>query len=172
MSIKFVDLALQYEALKQPITSRMQAVLNHGKYIMGPEVEELEGRLAHFTGASHCITCSSGTEALLISMMALGIGPGDEVITSPEPAANGVTQMGSVADGVIASNAAERAPEESAPADDNKVYVYSDKNVSWDAAGKLSIGVNQITKKQHQLWSSKSYVRLATDEEIQGSGLI
>jgi hypothetical protein len=96
----------------------------------------------------------------------------DEVITSPEPAANGVTQMGSVADGVIASNAAERAPEESAPADDNKVYVYSDKNVSWDAAGKLSIGVNQITKKQHQLWSSKSYVRLATDEEIQGSGLI
>lgn len=96
----------------------------------------------------------------------------DEVITSPEPAANGVTQIGSVADGVIASNAAERAPEESAPADDNKVYVYSDKNVSWDAAGKLSIGVNQITKKQHQLWSSKSYVRLATDEEIQGSGLI
>lgn len=96
----------------------------------------------------------------------------DEVITSPEPVANGVTQMGSVADGVIGSNAAERAPEESAPADENKVYVYSAKNVSWDAAGKLSIGVNQITKKQHQLWSSKSYVRLATDEEIQGSGLI
>jgi UDP-2-acetamido-2-deoxy-ribo-hexuluronate aminotransferase len=83
MAIQFVDLALQYEALKQPISSRMQAVLNHGKYIMGPEVEELENKLAHFTGAAHCITCSSGTEALLISMMALGIGAGDEVITTP-----------------------------------------------------------------------------------------
>ena len=83
MAIQFVDLALQYEALKQPIASRMQAVLSHGKYIMGPEVEELEVRLANFTGATHCITCSSGTEALLISLMALGIGPGDEVITTP-----------------------------------------------------------------------------------------
>ena len=83
MAIQFVDLALQYEALKQPIAARMQAVLNHGRYILGPEVEELEDRLAHFTGARHCITCSSGTEALLISLMALGIGPGDEVITTP-----------------------------------------------------------------------------------------
>jgi len=83
MAIQFVDLALQYEALKQPIASRIQAVLSHGKYIMGPEVEELEFRLANFTGATHCITCSSGTEALLISLMALGIGPGDEVITTP-----------------------------------------------------------------------------------------
>ena len=83
MAIQFVDLALQYEALKEPIAARMQAVLDHGRYIMGPEVEELEGRLAQFTGATHCITCSSGTEALLISLMALGIGPGDEVITTP-----------------------------------------------------------------------------------------
>jgi hypothetical protein len=96
----------------------------------------------------------------------------DAVITSPEPSENGVTQHGSVAEGVIGSNAAERPSEPAAPVEDNKVYVYSDKNVSWDAAGKLSVGVNQITKKQHQLWSSKSYVRLATDEEIQGSGLI
>lgn len=83
MAIQFVDLAPQYEALKQSIATRMQAVLNHGKYIMGPEVEELEIRLANFTGATHCITCSSGTEALLISLMALDIGPGDEVITTP-----------------------------------------------------------------------------------------
>lgn len=83
MAIQFVDLALQYQALKQPIAARMQAVLDHGRYIMGPEVEELESRLAGFTGAAHCITCSSGTEALLISLMALGIGPGDEVITTP-----------------------------------------------------------------------------------------
>jgi hypothetical protein len=96
----------------------------------------------------------------------------DAVITSPEPSENGATQHGSVAEGVIGSNAAERPSAPAAPVEDNKVYVYSDKNVSWDAAGKLSVGVNQITKKQHQLWSSKSYVRLATDEEIQGSGLI
>ena len=83
MAIQFVDLALQYAALKEPIALRMQAVLDHGRYIMGPEVEELEIRLAQFTGATYCITCSSGTEALLISLMAMGIGPGDEVITTP-----------------------------------------------------------------------------------------
>ncbi|MSQ53587.1 MAG: DegT/DnrJ/EryC1/StrS family aminotransferase [Betaproteobacteria bacterium] len=81
--MQFVDLALQYRALKESIDARMQAVLDHGRYIMGPEVEELEGRLAEFTGANHCVTCSSGTEALLISLMALGVSPGDEVITTP-----------------------------------------------------------------------------------------
>ena len=83
MAIQFVDLALQYRALKETINARMQAVLDHGRYIMGPEVEELEARLADFTGATHCITCSNGTDALLISLMALGVGPGDEVITTP-----------------------------------------------------------------------------------------
>lgn len=83
MSLPFIDLASQYQALKPRIAERMQRVLDHGQYIMGPEVAELEGQLAAFTGAAHCITVSSGTEALLISLMALGLQPGDEVITTP-----------------------------------------------------------------------------------------
>lgn len=81
--IPFVDLQAQYQALKPQIQQRMNAVLDHGQYIMGPEVRELEERLEAYTGAKHCITCASGTEALLISLMALGIGAGDEVITTP-----------------------------------------------------------------------------------------
>jgi UDP-2-acetamido-2-deoxy-ribo-hexuluronate aminotransferase len=83
MSIPFIDLKSQYEALKPLIQARINAVLEHGQYIMGPEVRELEERLEAYTGAKHCITVASGTEALLISLMALGIGPGDEVITTP-----------------------------------------------------------------------------------------
>jgi UDP-2-acetamido-2-deoxy-ribo-hexuluronate aminotransferase len=83
MSIPFIDLKTQYQALKPQIEARIDAVLEHGQYIMGPEVEELEDKLAVFTGAKHCITCASGTEALLMSLMALGIGPGDEVVTTP-----------------------------------------------------------------------------------------
>ncbi|MFN0316005.1 MAG: DegT/DnrJ/EryC1/StrS family aminotransferase [Burkholderiales bacterium] len=79
----FIDLKTQYAALKSTIDARIQRVLDHGQYIMGPEVFELEERLAQYTGAKHCITCASGTDALLISLMALGIGPGDEVITTP-----------------------------------------------------------------------------------------
>jgi UDP-2-acetamido-2-deoxy-ribo-hexuluronate aminotransferase len=81
--IPFVDLQAQYQALKPQIQQRINAVLDHGQYIMGPEVRELEERLEAYTGAKHCITCASGTEALLISLMALGIGAGDEVITTP-----------------------------------------------------------------------------------------
>jgi UDP-2-acetamido-2-deoxy-ribo-hexuluronate aminotransferase len=83
MAIPFIDLKAQYEALKVEINSRIQGVLDHGQYIMGPEVHELEARLAAFTGAKHCITVASGTEALLISLMGLGIGRDDEVITTP-----------------------------------------------------------------------------------------
>lgn len=83
MSIPFIDLKTQYHALKPQIQARIDAVLEHGQYIMGPEVKELEDRLAAYTEAKHCITVASGTEALLISLMALGIGPGDEVITTP-----------------------------------------------------------------------------------------
>ena len=82
-ALPFIDLASQYQALKPRIAERMQRVLDHGQYIMGPEVAELEGRLTAFTGAGHCITVSSGTEALLISLMALGVKPGDEIITTP-----------------------------------------------------------------------------------------
>lgn len=83
MSIPFIDLKSQYRALQKQIQERIDAVLEHGQYIMGPEVRELEERLAHYTGARHCITVASGTEALLISLMAIGLKPGDEVVTTP-----------------------------------------------------------------------------------------
>lgn len=82
MEIPFVDLKSQYKALKDQIDMRIHAVLDHGAFINGPEVVELEKKLAEFTGAKHCLTCASGTDALLIPMMALDIGPGDEVITT------------------------------------------------------------------------------------------
>lgn len=81
--MEFIDLKAQYQAMRGRIDARMQAVLDHGNYIMGPEVGELEERLAAYTGARHCITVASGTEALLIALMAIGIKPGDEVITTP-----------------------------------------------------------------------------------------
>lgn len=81
--MQFIDLKAQYTALKPQIDAGIQRVLDHGQYIMGPEVRQLEERLAARTGVAHCVTVSSGTEALLISLMALGIGPGDEVITTP-----------------------------------------------------------------------------------------
>jgi UDP-2-acetamido-2-deoxy-ribo-hexuluronate aminotransferase len=81
--IEFIDLKAQYAALRENVNARIQKVLDHGQYIMGPEVKELEEKLAAYTGAKHCITCASGTEALLMSLMALDIGPGDEVITTP-----------------------------------------------------------------------------------------
>jgi UDP-2-acetamido-2-deoxy-ribo-hexuluronate aminotransferase len=83
MNIPFIDLKTQYQALKPQIQARIDAVLEHGQYIMGPEVKELEDKLAAFTGAKHCITVASGTEALLMSLMALDIKPGDEIITTP-----------------------------------------------------------------------------------------
>lgn len=81
--LDFIDLKSQYAALRESIAQRMQRVLDHGQYIMGPEVRELEERLAAFSGARHCITVASGTEALLISLMALDLKPGDEVVTTP-----------------------------------------------------------------------------------------
>lgn len=79
----FIDLRTQYRALRESVNRRIAEVLEHGQFILGPEVGQLESALAEFTGARHCITVASGTEALLIALMALGIGPGDEVITTP-----------------------------------------------------------------------------------------
>jgi UDP-2-acetamido-2-deoxy-ribo-hexuluronate aminotransferase len=82
-ALDFIDLKSQYAALRQTINARIQRVLDHGQYIMGPEVQEMEQRLADDTGARHCISVASGTEALLIALMALELKPGDEVITTP-----------------------------------------------------------------------------------------
>ena len=79
--IPFADLRSQYHSLKDEIDGAITRVLEHGQFIMGPEVAEMEQALAAFTGAEHCIAVASGTEAMLVSLMALGIGPGDEVIT-------------------------------------------------------------------------------------------
>jgi UDP-2-acetamido-2-deoxy-ribo-hexuluronate aminotransferase len=81
--MQFIDLQAQYRQLKGQIDARIQRVLDHGRYILGPEVGELEERVAELIGVKHCIGLSSGTDALLVSLMALGIGPGDEVITTP-----------------------------------------------------------------------------------------
>jgi UDP-2-acetamido-2-deoxy-ribo-hexuluronate aminotransferase len=81
MTIPFIDLKTQYKRVKGEIDAGIQRVLDHGQYILGPEVHELEEKLAAYTGAKHCITVANGTDALQIAQMALGIGPGDEVIT-------------------------------------------------------------------------------------------
>lgn len=78
--MQFVDLAAQQARIKDQIDQNIQKVLTHGKYILGPEVAELEERLAAFCGAKHCISVANGTDALQIAQMALGVGPGDEVI--------------------------------------------------------------------------------------------
>lgn len=79
--IEFIDLKAQQARIKDQIDAGIQRVLAHGQYILGPEVAELEEKLAAFVGAKHCITCANGTDALQIAQMALGIAPGDEVIT-------------------------------------------------------------------------------------------
>ncbi|SDX00616.1 UDP-2-acetamido-2-deoxy-ribo-hexuluronate aminotransferase [Ruegeria halocynthiae] len=79
--MQFIDLAEQQKRIKDQLDARIAKVLAHGKYILGPEVAELEEKLAAFTGAKYCITCANGTDALQIALMALEIGPGDEVIT-------------------------------------------------------------------------------------------
>ena len=81
--MQFIDLKTQYTNNKAAIDQRIQAVLDHGQYIMGPEVFELEEQLAKYVGVKHCISISSGTDALLVALMALNIKPGDEVITVP-----------------------------------------------------------------------------------------
>lgn len=79
--IEFIDLKAQQARIREQIDAGIQRVLAHGQYILGPEVTELEEKLAEYTGARYCITCANGTDALQIAQMALGIGAGDEVIT-------------------------------------------------------------------------------------------
>jgi UDP-2-acetamido-2-deoxy-ribo-hexuluronate aminotransferase len=79
----FIDLKTQYRTLRESIDSRIRMVLEHGQFVLGPEVVELEERLAHYVSVKHCVTCGSGTDALQIALMALDLKPGDEIITCP-----------------------------------------------------------------------------------------
>lgn len=81
--MQFIDLKTQQARIRGDLERRLLAVLDHGQYILGPEVRELEQRLAEYVGTRHCVSVASGSDALLIAMMALGIGAGDEVITTP-----------------------------------------------------------------------------------------
>lgn len=81
--MQFIDLKSQYEKIKEQINTGINGVLEHGRYVFGPEIEELEERLANYVGVKHAIACSSGTDALLMPLMAWGIGQGDAVFTTP-----------------------------------------------------------------------------------------
>ena len=81
--MEFLDLKTQQKRIRKPLEKRISRILDHGAYIMGPEVFELEEKLADYCGVKHAISCSSGTDALLIPLMAWGVGPGDAVFTTP-----------------------------------------------------------------------------------------
>jgi len=79
----FIDLKTQQKRIKETLDANIQKVLAHGQYIMGPEVKELEAKLGVYVGAKHAISCASGTDALLMALMAYGVGPGDAIFTTP-----------------------------------------------------------------------------------------
>ena len=81
--MQFIDLKSQYKLIKSDVLKSIENVLEHGQYIMGPEVSLLEEKLADYVGAEYCISCSSGTDALLMALMALEVGPGDAIFTTP-----------------------------------------------------------------------------------------
>jgi UDP-2-acetamido-2-deoxy-ribo-hexuluronate aminotransferase len=81
--MQFIDLHAQQERIRSKIEENIKRVLDHGQYIMGPEIQELEEKLAHFVGTRHAVAVASGTDALLISLMAYGVGRGDAVVTTP-----------------------------------------------------------------------------------------
>ena len=81
--MQFIDLKKQYEILESDIDKRIKAVLNHRQFIMGPEIDELEHELAKFSESKYCLSCSSGTDALLISLLAKGVSYGDRIVTTP-----------------------------------------------------------------------------------------
>ena len=80
--MQFIDLQQQYQHLKRRIDNRIQTVLDHGKYILGPEVKELESKLSDYVGVKHSIGVANGTDALQLALMALDVGPGDAVFTT------------------------------------------------------------------------------------------
>ncbi|NLI34677.1 MAG: DegT/DnrJ/EryC1/StrS aminotransferase family protein, partial [Deltaproteobacteria bacterium] len=81
--MRFVDLSMQQQRIRKTIEKRFGTVLDHGQYIMGPEVSELEKILSDYAGVKHAVACASGTDALLMALMAYGVGPGDAVLTTP-----------------------------------------------------------------------------------------
>jgi UDP-2-acetamido-2-deoxy-ribo-hexuluronate aminotransferase len=81
--MKFIDLEAQQKYIRAKIEDNIFKVMDHGQYIMGPEVTKLENTLSEYIGSKHAIACSSGTDALLISLMALGVRPGDSILTTP-----------------------------------------------------------------------------------------
>ena len=81
--MQFIDLTVQQKRIKDKIDANIATILEHGKYIMGPEIGMLENRLADYVGVKHAIGCASGTDALLMALLANQIGPGDAVFTSP-----------------------------------------------------------------------------------------
>ncbi len=81
--MQFIDLKTQQKLIRADLDRRIGELLDHGQYILGPEVKEMEQTLANYVGVEHCVSVASGTDALLIALMALEIGPGDEVITTP-----------------------------------------------------------------------------------------
>ncbi len=83
MNIPFIDLKSQYRRIAAEVKTNIEAVLEHGAYVMGPEIRDLEAKLAAYCGVKHAVACASGTDALLMALMALGIGRGDAVFTTP-----------------------------------------------------------------------------------------
>ena len=81
--IQFIDLEAQQSQIRERINERINRLLDHGKYIMGPEVQELEEALEKYFGAKHCVSCTSGTDALLMGLMAYDVGPGGAIFTTP-----------------------------------------------------------------------------------------
>ena len=80
-TMQFIDLKSRHKLIGDKINAWIQKVMDHGQFILGPEVSELEQKLSEYTGSKHCVSVSSGTDSLLIALMAIGVGAGDEVIT-------------------------------------------------------------------------------------------
>lgn len=83
MNIPFIDLKTQYRRIEAEVKKNIETVLEHGAYVMGPEIKELEAKLAAYCGVKHAVGCASGTDALLMALMALDTGPGDAILTTP-----------------------------------------------------------------------------------------